>query len=247
MISNPTQRLSAYFHKQCDVHDVLRSIMSHTDWLVPTDVFTGHYGRYRTEQEHLFGHTSELPPGELWLYTDEAAAQQAHAQGAKLGSYSTGMRGVEIFEFLPAGVSSVRVNPVLAPELGWNFPPESFGLVSAWCMALRFEDDVATWQNNADVSRLLSYPQFQIFVYPDGRVLTMPDHAGMTNPTIVCSSPDSTREILNRVPEPLRSELQMCITTGHELLAKLPKQGMDGMILNPVGPGPMFAFPFGQL
>ena len=78
------------------------------------------------------------------------------------------------------------------------------------------------------------------FVFPNRTVLTMPEQGGLTNPAVVCTAPDCAKAILRRVPEALRSQLQVVFTTGRELLDKLPAQGMDGLMLNPAGPGPTF-------
>jgi hypothetical protein len=196
---------------------------------------------------HHFRRTHSLRPNKLWLFTDLEATQYARDQGVQLGTYATGMRGVEIFEYLPPGITTIHINPVSVAEFTWTFPESAIAMLQGWTMAVRFEEDVLTWRDGIHLDRFRSYPQFQVFVFPDRSVLTMPKQFGMENPAIVCSSPDSTRDILRRVPVEMQNQLQMAITTGAELLEKLPEQNMDGLVLNPIGPGPQFAHRFGAI
>ncbi len=239
--TNPCATLQAFPARRADVHDVFRAVVGYKNWLVPLATLTGHYGRTPTRGVS-YGEPADFPPGELWLFTDGDAAERAVAAGGSLGGYATGLAGVELFAGLPPGVSAVRVNPVSPAELTWNFPPEAFAAALAWTQVLRFEQAVRGWSAGAavDLAALADYPQFEAFVFPNRTVLTMPEHGGLTNPAVVCTAPDCAKAILRRVPEALRSQLQVVFTTGRELLDKLPAQGMDGLMLNPAGPGPTF-------
>jgi hypothetical protein len=244
--TNPRAWLTAYFHSRTDIHDVLRTLLHYEHWWLPLPLAQSHYGRIGGETLQ-FSPQQELPSDQLWLFTDPEAARYAQEQGVQLGTYTSGMRGVEIFEYLPPGLTTVHVNPVSPAEMTWTFPESSFSLLQAWCMAVRFEEDVHSWRGQVDLTRIRNYPQFQIFIYPNQTVLTMPEQFGMTNPAVVCSSPDSTRDILRRVPVEMQNQLQMVVTSGAELMDKLPEQNMDGWIMNPVGPGPSLPYRFGTL
>ena len=237
--TNPCATLQAYAARRADVHDVFRAVVGYNNWLVPVATLTGHYGRAPTRRV-AYGEPAEFPPGELWLFTDGDAAERAAAAGSSLGEYATGLTGVELLAVLPPGATTVRVNPVSPAELTWNFPPEAFAAALAWAQVLRFERVVRGWSAGAavDLAAAADYPQFEAFVFPNRTVLTMPEQGGLTNPAVVCTAPDCARAILRRVPEALRSQLQVVFTTGRELLDKLPEQGMDGLMLNPAGPGP---------
>ena len=240
--TNPCATLQAFAARRADVHDVFRAVVGYRNWLVPAATLTGHYGRTPARRVD-YGPVAELPPGELWLFTDGDAAERAVAAGCHVGELDTGLAGVELFAGPPPGLTAVRVNPVSPAELTWNFPPEAFAPALAWAQVLRFEQVVRDWSGGAavDLAAAADYPQFEAFVFPNRTVLTMPEHGGLTNPAVVCTAPDCAKAILHRVPEALRSQLQVVFTTGRELLDKLPEQGMDGLMLNPAGPGPTFA------
>lgn len=240
--TNPTTTLAAFAAHKADAHDAFRAIVSYRNWLVPVPALTGHYGQPSPTRRLAYSRAGEFPAGELWLFTDDDAAHRAKAAGCNLGVYATGLSGVELFAALPPGTTAVRVNPVSPTELTWNFPPEAFGIVAAWAQVVRFERTLGEWAAGApvDLAVVAAYPQFQAFVFPNRTVLTMPEQGGMLNPAVVCTAPDCAKAILMRVPEGMRAELQMVSTTGRELLDKLPGQGMDGLMLNPAGPGTPF-------
>ena len=240
--TNPTPRLLAFAAHKADAHDVFRALIGYKNWLVPVATLTGHYGRPSPTQRVAYSRSPELPPDELWLFTDDDAAQRAVAAGCRLGAYATGLTGVELFAGLPPGLSAVRVNPVSPAELTWNLPPEAFAIAAAWGQVLRFEHHLRGWAAGApaDLAAVAAYPQFEAFAFPNRTILTMPEHGGMLNPAVVCTAPDCAKAILLRVPALMRAELQVVVTTGRELIEKLPEQGMDGLMLNPAGPGPAF-------
>jgi len=240
--TNPASKLAAFADHQADVHDAFRALVSYNNWLAPVGAMTGHYGLPAPSRRLAYSHAGEFPPGELWLFTDDDAAHRAKAAGCNLGPYATGLSGVELFENLPPGGTAVRVNPVSPAELTWNFPPEAFGVVAAWAQVIRFERVLRGWAAGApvDLAAVAAYPQFHAFVFPNRTVLTMPEQGGMLNPAVACTAPDCARAILRRVPEPMRSGLQIVVTSGRELIDKLPEQGMDGLMVNPAGPGTPF-------
>ena len=244
--TNPTPTMQAFAAHRADAHDVFRALVGYKNWLVPVAALTGHYGRPSPSQRLAYSRSAEFPPGELWLFTDDDAAQRAVAAGCSLGAYATGLAGVDLFARLPPGGAAVRVNPVSPAELTWNFPPEAFAIAAAWSEVLRFEQTVRDWAAGApvDLAAVAAYPQFEAFTFPNKTVLTMPEQGGMLNPAVVCTAPDCAKAILRRVPEAMRAELQVVFTTGRELVEKLPEQGMDGLMLNPAGPGPSFPLRF---
>jgi len=240
--TNPAPKLQAFAAHKADAHDVFRALVGYNNWLVPVKVMASHYGKPTLAPRVSYSLTSELPPDELWLFTDDDAARRAVASGCRLGAFATGLTGSELFEKLPPGLTAVRVNPVSPAELTWNVPPEAFAVAAAWGQVLRFERCLRDWAAGApvDLAAVAAYPQFEAFAFPNRTILTMPEQGGLLNPAVVCTAPDCAKAILRRVPEPMRAELQVVVTSGRELIEKLPEQGMDGLMLNPAGPGAAF-------
>ncbi len=238
--TNPTAALRAYAAHKADVYQAFRALVGDRNWLTPVAQLPTLARRSTPAKSLSFGDVAEFPPGELWLFTDSDAAERAAAAGCRLGEYATGIPGVDLFADPPADLTAIRINPVSPPELTWNFPADSFAALRAWAEVIAFEALLADAARGRplDSAALADFAQFQVFVFPNRTVLTMPEQGGLQNPAVACTAPDCAKAILVKVPEPMRSELQLVVTTGRELADKLPEQGMDGLMVDPAGPGP---------
>lgn len=225
MSANPTPLFAAFARQERAADEVLRAVVSFDDYLAPprgTPPGTG------------------SPPGEVWVYTDADAVDRARAAGSDVGPLAPGLAGTDLFADVPAGRTAVRINPVSPPNLGWNVPREAFAALAAWVTCIHFERQVAGWAKGGGVSfdALVGYRHFQAYLMPDKAVLTMPNQHGLAHAAVVLTAPDCGRALLSRVPADLRAKLTAVFVTGAELVDKLPDQGVDGVILNPAGPGP---------
>lgn len=222
---NPVPMLTAFAYGHADLPDVFRSLVGYDNWLAP------------------IGAAGEYPPRELWLFTDEDAVRRAAVPGTRLGDLACNQRGRDLFSRLDPSWIWVRINPVSPAEQTWNFPAESFPLLQAWCKAIAFEDHLRTLQSSQpSQDRLFAeYPHFTVYLLDDGTILTMPNQANLKNPAVVVTAPDCGRQILKQVPEAIRARLSATDTSGSELVLKLPSQGVDGLLINPAGPGPTYA------
>ncbi len=225
MSVNLTLLFAAFARHERPADEVLRAVVSYADYLAPppgTPPGTG------------------SPPGEVWVYTDAAAVDRAQAAGSDVGPLTPGHAGTDLFADPPAGRTAVRINPVSLPHLGWNVPREAFDTLRAWVTCVHFERQVAGWARGGGVAlaALVAYRHFQAYLMPNKAVLTMPNQHGLANAAVVLTAPDCGRALLAQVPADMRAKLTAVFISGAELVDKLPDQGVDGLILNPAGPGP---------
>ncbi len=218
---NPVELFAAFARGVVDADAVFRAVTAYTGFLAARPGLGS-------------------PPNELWAYTDAAAVDRARAAGSDVGPLAGGVGGADLFTALPAGLLFVRLNPVSPPELTWNVPAEAFAFAQAWANGARFEREVAAWAAGKPVAfdALVGYAHYLCYLTPDRAVLTMPNQHGLSSAAVACTAPDCGRAVLARVPDDLRRTLTPVFVTGDELAAKLPEQGVDGVILNPAGPGP---------
>ncbi|HEX8186721.1 MAG TPA: hypothetical protein VF586_00090, partial [Pyrinomonadaceae bacterium] len=106
------QMLTAYGAGRANFNDVMRALVSHRGWFVPLALFGRDGGPDRRADSILMlGAEMLVPPGELWVFTDEEAARLAQAKGASLGTYAGRVAGTELFRAVGPDSQTVRVNP----------------------------------------------------------------------------------------------------------------------------------------
>jgi len=189
---------------------------------------------------------TRLPPGELWVFTDRAAAERAQAAGALLGPYAADIAGTELFGKLDPRFQIVRVNPYSPNEQGWQFLPGSFEVAQLWAQVAALEEG---FENTAglDYAAIARFPAFLLFNGPSGYVITLPNQGGLRNPAAVFTAPDCADAFLARLTDEQRRGLERVAADGMTLIKRLPLQGVDGMLLNAFGPGPATVLFFAEI
>ena len=228
MTPNPTAAFEAFARREVDADDVFRLLVGFDNYLAPPA------GAPRGVV---------TPPDELWVYTDTAAVTRAKAGGSAVGPLTPGMSGLELFHAILPDLKAIRVNPVSPAPMSWSVPSAAFPVAQAWVNGVRFETEVARTraENGTWGPAMQAYRHYLCYLTPEDAVLTMPGRDGFTNPAVVCTAPDCGRRVLERVPADLRAGLRAVFVPGTELAEKLPRQGVDGVVLNPAGPGPTLA------
>jgi hypothetical protein len=235
--SEPVRVLTDYSQKRADANEVLRALASHRGWLAPALLFA-----QAGEQELLldrmvlFGMETRLPPGELWVFTDRAAAERAQAAGALLGPYAADISGTDLFGKIDSRFQIVRVNPYSPNEQGWQFLPGSFEMAKLWAQVIALEESFKN-TDGLDYGAIARFPAFLLFNGPSGYVITLPNQGGLRNPAVVFTAPDCADAFLARLTDEQRQGLERVAADGMTLLKKLPLQEIDGMYLNACGPG----------
>ena len=245
--SEPLRVLTEYSQKRVGANEVMRALASHKGWLAPVMLFAqAGVQNIFLDRMVLFGTETRLPPGELWVFTDRAAAERAQAAGAMLGPYAADITGTELFDKIDPNFQIVRVNPYSPNEQGWQFLPGSYELAKLWAQVIALEEGF----KNADGLDYAAVARFQAFILfngPSGYVITLPNQGGMRNPAAVFTAPDCADAFLARLTDEQRQGLQRIAADGMTLLKKLPLQEIDGMLLNAFGPGPATVLFFAEI
>ena len=246
-LSEPVRVLIGYSQKRVGVNEVMRALASHKDWLAPVSMFAreGEQNIF-LDSMVLFGMETRLPPGELWVFTDRAAAERAQAAGAQLGPYASNISGVELFSKVDPNFQIVRVNPYSPVEQSWQFLHGSYEVAKLWAQVIALEEG---FENRDDLfyQAIASFKTFLLFNAPSGYVVTLPNQGGMTNPAAVFTAPDCADAFLARLTEEQRAGFERIVVDGMTLLKRLPLQKIDGMLLNAVGPGPATVLFFAEI
>src|ERR687890_1019251 len=148
-LSDPVRVLTDYSQKRVGTNEVMRALASHKGWLAPALMFARAEGQdlFLDSAMVLFSTETRLPPGELWVFTDRAAAERAQAAGALLGPYAADIAGTELFGKIDPGFQIVRVNPYSPAEQGWQFLPGSYEVAKLWAEVIALEE---SFENRGD-------------------------------------------------------------------------------------------------
>ena len=245
---DPVSVLTDYSQKRAGADEVMRALAGHKGWLAPALMFARAQGQdlILDSRMVLFSAEARLPPGELWVFTDLAAAQRAQAAGALLGMYAADIAGTELFGKIDPGLQIVRVNPYSPAEQGWEFHHGSYELAKLWAQVIALEEGFED-RGDSFYEAVARFPAFIIFNGPSGYAITLPNQGGMRNPAAVFTSPDCADAFLARLTDEQRQGFKRVTVDGMTLLKRLPLQEIDGMLLNACGPGPANVLFFAEI
>ena len=246
-LSEPVRVLTEYSQKRVGANEVMRALASHKGWLAPALMFAREEGQdLFLDSMVLFGTETRLPSGELWVFTDRAAAERAQAAGALLGPYAANIAGTELFNKIDPSLQLVRVNPYSPNEQGWQFQPGSYDLAKLWAQVIALEEG---FENRGDsfYEAIARFQGFFLFNGKSGYVITLPNQGGMRNPAAVFTAPDCADAFLARLTDEQRQGFERIAADGMTLIKKLPLQEIDGMLLNAFGPGPSTVLFFAEI
>ncbi|MDQ1610529.1 MAG: hypothetical protein QOG00_460 [Pyrinomonadaceae bacterium] len=249
------QMLSAYSEGRANTNDVMRALVSYRGWLVPSLLaaqFAVQGGEQTRSVDNMtsFGGETQLPPGELWIFTDREAAEIAQAAGASLGLYAGGIAGTELFRSIHPNIETVRVNPYSPRERTWVFSQGSASQVGKlWADAITLEESFEQLRQTGkpDKTVVSNYPAFLVFDHSSGPIVTLPNQGGMSNPAAAFTAPDCADKFLSAVGEAQAAQMRQAVAGGELLMARAAVMGIDGLLFNFFGPGATYAFPFDDL
>lgn len=247
-LSDPVRVLTEYSQKRVGANEVMRALAGHKGWLAPALMFARAEGRDLVLDSRmvLFGAETRLPPDELWVFTDLAAAERAQAAGALLGPYAADIAGTALFGKIDERLRVVRVNPYSPVEQGWQFHQGSYELAKLWARVIALEEGFEN-RDDSFYEAVARFPAFLLFNGPSGYVITLPNQGGMRNPAAVFTAPDCADAFLARLTDEQRQGLERVGVDGMTLLKRLPLQEIDGMLLNACGPGPANVLIFAEI
>lgn len=237
---SPLVALRAFSKKSATQHDVMRSLMAYPDWHVPAAVTFEIPERDYYEAIYKFREPTNVPPGQIWIFTDYPAALRAQSAGAFLGPYFTSVLGTEVFSHLNSKWDRVLVNPGSPQEMSWFFGNSGFPIATEWAKAIALEEVLAKAtdaQPFGSLPQALAFEVFALFTQgEDGGVAGIPGENGRQS-AVGFTTPDCSQAFLDRIDPRLRGGLNRILLSGTELAENLPTIGIDEIVINPLGPG----------
>ena len=236
-MSTALTMLERFAAKSATTHEVMRALASHPAYFVPLG-FAPTLGRSEFERIVMLSTKGGPPVGELYVFTDEACLDLVAKQ--PLGSFVTPVSGIELFCALEEKVGKLKINPGGSLEHFWFVGAEAIPLARLWGRAVRLETLLANPSKSKEGlhAALRTFEAYTILVHPNDAVATARGIGGYGNPAMVFTSPDSFEKVQAQAPGTRTAHL-----SGKELFELLPRAGVDGIVFNPMGPGPVAFFP----
>lgn len=238
----PIETLTAFARKKATKEQLLRALCEFDKWFVPVSVASEQMTTRTFECLSVWGAQSKVPAGHLYVFTDVEAGQRA-AKVTPLGPYASPLEGAGLFRHLPAGIEEVHVNPG-SGEKSWLIGGDWVELARRWGAAVSLERLLAGKVKRELTQELIDFESFTTFKTPKGTLATAPGKAGMKHPAMVFTAADCADAAL-REAGAAGKKWKRVTGTGRQLFtafSKFSKDGVDGLVFNPHGPGPMKAF-----
>lgn len=232
MASPVVQALLDHSQKKLDAAGVMRALVEHDDWHVPSHAIT----RPAADRLIVYAEKPELAAHQLNIFTDRAAADLAAEKFGRppMGTYAGGVRGLELFSgllLMPALAPALmlQVNPGSPIELQWFIERSAFGLCAVWSNAITLERAMGS-QSWADAMR--RYEGWLVILgKADNAVVRMTirdkgEHA------LVFSAPDLADNFLRNLPNNGAANCKQSAVDGEHLFKFLLNSGVKGFIVN---------------
>ena len=245
-----------YFQHNASENDLMRSLVSDRKWFAPLDLFTDEGKPTRSFDEMLVLTPDRLTMGdEVWIFTSEESARKAHPHRPFLGTFVGGISGTELFSAIPLKTKTIRINPHSPVAFSLTLHESDGGIskVKEWAAMVRREDSYEQWQQTGEPDKVdFNSHDFWVFNHIAAPIITLPKHSGMSNPVAAFSAPDCAAMFLSKLDPQVRGAMREAKESGRTLLEKrqidMGIDGcIDGVIINPYGPGTTYALPFALL
>lgn len=226
--------LGAFSMKKLAAEDVMRGMMEHDGWLAPAVALPANAeGHVVADRIVMYGEETRLPPGELWLFTEERYAEAAHRQGALLGACAAGLRGVDVFASTPEGLQILKVNPGSPAEEGFFLgSPGAIELGRVWAQAVVLERLISApgALERPDVRARLRACQELLAIGVGRGLATTSDARGKW--LILFTAPDYAEAYL-RALRGQGGDGRLQPAAGDKLFAVIDQMGLAGVRVNP--------------
>jgi hypothetical protein len=238
----PRRVLVAFSQKRATQDQVMRALFEHDGWLAPAAALVGEPDPIEVPKIVLYGDAARMPAGELWLFTDRAAADRAASGGAVLGPYAEGLASIRVFGALDPRLEKIKINNMGPLEEFWFMGRDAFPLVKNWAEAVAIDKGLAgkdPLSDRALHARLARYGAYLLLVdRATGNLIGFPQRDGFRSAAVVCTAADSFDALMGALKPELRDRLaQASVNSGADLLAEIEAQGFDAVAFNPAGPG----------
>lgn len=242
--------LNDYAAQRASNEAVVRAFLEHDGWQMPLEQYAQSSppgAELVAPRVVLLGQASRVPPRHVLLFTDDEMAREA---AADLGAVAAGLGGVDVMRrALALDPERIIINVASRREDAFTIilEPRARGLLGLWIAAIDVEQRAArgAWDDPATRRALREYGGFVSFVYrADESVVTLPGHGGLDNAAVLFTTPDSAQAFLSRLLPDAQQGIERLPIDGATWFARIVADGgVDGVLLNPFGPGKPVALP----
>jgi hypothetical protein len=247
--------LRAHAAQQVPLAAVLRAIMLHRGFLAPVPFLRSVAApapALLSGPAQVLTIDTHLPVGRLWLFSDRTAADAAVAAGLQPGLFAPEVSGAAIFSHLGARAAAghppleVLVDPGGPAEASFYVPASATELTWQWARAIELESCLHPGAPAAAIdprlrARLHHHATFHVPIcqpatWPSSWIVGIPCE-GMRSAAVACTTEDNLAAFWRSLDAAVQRHVRTWVTDGATLFATLARQGYDGVIVNPAGPG----------
>lgn len=242
------QVLNAMFEKRATQDEAMRAVLEHDAWQMPLELYTAasaHDKPVVVPRIVMYGEKLNANPGDVYLFSDDASARRA---ATHLGSVAAGLSGVEALRRALAVGQRLVVNPGSPnPDtLVLPLSDEGRGLLALWMQAVDLEQRAArSLEDPETLAALRAFGGYLTYFHSaTNSVVTIPKQLGLENGAVLFTSPDNVAAFLAKLTDEVKAGLVRVPTDGATWFSLVVKGGgVDGILLNPLGPAPVVAIP----
>ncbi len=233
-MNGPLEVLARFSQKMASANDVMRALVSYDGWFAPGPWATEAFATNMFDRACIWGESSSVSPKHFLAFTQPEIGLALQQRGTNLGLYVGPLRGSTLFSKLPDGIE-FHVNPGAPPGHGWFMSGDALQLARLWGRAVRLEQALVDGQEVAD--RVIDFDAYVYFITATGAIATAVGAGGLENPGMIFTAPDCV-EAAQRAVGPGAASLKQGVMSGATLFERFDQLGVDGLLINPAGPGP---------
>ena len=231
------QALADYASGKADKDQVMRALVGHDGWFVPTTFATDALGEKVFERTILLGAPADTAPADLTIFTDPEATLTAYGQ--PLGPFVGKLPGLRVFRASGDRYDSVRVNPASPEAEQWVIAREGFASAKVWAKAVALERSLAsTGERGLPHRELRAYAGYTVLISNVDRTLVLSKLAdGVSMCAIAFTAPDRAERFTATLPAETRPVIGTATLDGATLFGHLAQSNVAGLLLNNDDPG----------
>lgn len=226
--------LQRYAKKEATPDEVMRELCSHEGWFAPAAWAVRTLGKSKFEKTCAWGVESKVPADQLWLFTSAEAG--ALAQSASPGVYVGPVEGAPLFAAVPESCTVLQINPGSPEGQSWTVSDKQINGVRIWGASMVLERAIENEAADLD-ARLGAFETFRVLLTEDSHIAVTEDALGMKTPGMVFTTIDSLEAAREAIGADAL-QLKLGVMRGSSLFRQVEGLGCDGLVFNPVGPGP---------
>lgn len=240
--------LAAYTRREATLERLFRTFVSHKGWIASTLQLKEYLGWEKFDSVRLCSTDCRFPSNMLWIFSDQEAVQKAQEKRALLGPCAGDLDGAELFSRLPVDLGVIVINPGSDAPYAFSIENKYIPMAKGWGDAVRFESLLAnagsmSYAEQCELFR--KSPELIGFVDAHSHALiTLPGSRDMENPAAVFTAPDTMGLFMNALAPEQVARLKLFFLRDDDWFDKIPTQGMDGLVVNVCGGGPVFAMKY---